>query len=169
MRKSGLAACAVLGAVAFATAGTALAQPAPPPGTTPAAARPARVPPYGPIITLEQAKKAAGAAEAEARRRNAAISIAIAGPTGEIVFFEHMDGAVYATDDLSKLKAHDAARFRMNTANFVTMQNAGQSFPGVFVGGGGMPLVVDGKTVGAIGVSGAADDPIAQAGVDALK
>lgn len=143
--------------IALAAAATAVQAAAPPPA------------PYGPIITLEQAKKAAFAAEAEARRRNVAISIAVAGPTGEIVFYEHMDGAVYATDDLSKLKAHDAARFRMNTSNFLTLQAAGQSFPGVFVGGGGMPLVVDGKTVGAIGISGGADDPIAQAGVDALK
>lgn len=125
--------------------------------------------PYGNIITLEQAKKAAAGAEAEARKRGVAISIAVAGITGEIVFFEHMDGAVYATDDLSKLKAKDSARFRMPTSQFNVLQKAGQEFPGVFVGGGGMPLIVDGKVVGAIGISGAADDPIAQAGVDALK
>ncbi len=155
MLVSAIKTLALTAALAAATAATAA--PAPPPA------------PYGAVITLDQAKRAANAAEAEARRRGVAISIAIAGPTGEIVFFEHMDGAVYATDDLSKLKARDSARFRMPTSNFVTLQKAGQEFPGVFVGGGGMPLVVDGKTVGAIGISGAADDPIAQAGVDALK
>ena len=155
MLSSATKTLAIIGALAAATAATAAAPP-----------RPA---PYGPIITLEQAKKAAAGAEAEARKRGVAISIAVAGPTGEIVFFEHMDGAVYATDDLSKLKAKDSARFRMPTSNFLNLQKAGQEFPGVFVGGGGMPLVVDGRTVGAIGVSGAADDPIAQAGVDALN
>jgi glc operon protein GlcG len=165
-------AAATTGALALMATG-ALAQPAPPPA--PAApgggppVRAASAPPYGATITLDQAKRAAAGAEAEARRRGFNISIAIAGPTGDIVYFEHMDGALYATDDLSKLKARNSARYRWGTSNFVAMQKIGQSFPDVFVGGGGMPLVVSGRTVGAIGVSGAADDQIAQAGVDALK
>jgi uncharacterized protein GlcG (DUF336 family) len=157
--------------VMSAIAGAAAAQ-APAPAAAPPAAptvRSASAPPYGPTVTLAQAKKAADAAEAEARRRGFAISIAVAGPTGEIVFFEHMDGALYATDDLAKLKARSSARYRWPTSFFVTMEKNGQRFPDVFVGGGGMPLVVDGRTVGALGVSGAADDPIAQVGVDALK
>jgi uncharacterized protein GlcG (DUF336 family) len=153
--------------VMSAISGAAMAQaPAPPPGAT---ARTASAPPYGPTVTLAQAKRAADAAEAEARRRGFAISIAVAGPTGEIVFFEHMDGALYATDDLAKLKARSSARYRWPTSFFVTMEKNGQRFPDVFVGGGGMPLVVDGRTVGALGVSGAADDQIAQVGVDAVK
>lgn len=148
-------------AVALALGTAALAQEAPP--------RPAPVPPYGPTITLDQARRAAAGAEAEARRRKVSIAIAVAGPTGDIVYFEHMDGALYASDDLAKLKAKSAARYRWATNRFVALQKAGQSFPDVFVGGGGMPLVVDGRSVGAIGVSGAADDAIAQAGVDALK
>ena len=75
----------------------------------------------------------------------------------------------FKTDQLSKLKAQSSARYRWPTSFFVTMKKNGQDFPDVFVGGGGMPLVVGGKTVGAIGVSGAFDDAIAQAGVDALK
>ncbi|MEO6339442.1 MAG: heme-binding protein [Caulobacteraceae bacterium] len=165
------------GALALAvTAATAVfAQPAAPPPapvTAPPAGAPVRpvsAPPYGPTITLEQAKRAAAGAEAEARKRGFNISIAIAGPTGDVVFFEHMDGALYATDDLSKLKARNSARYRWGTSGFIAMQKLGQNFPDVFVGGGGMPLVVGGRTVGAIGVSGAFDDPIAQAGVDALK
>jgi uncharacterized protein GlcG (DUF336 family) len=125
---------------------------------------------YGPAITLDQAKKAAAAAEAEARREGVRLSIAIAGPTGELVYFEHMDGALYASDDLAKLKANNSARYRWATSHFAEMlKNPGQAFPDVFVGDGGMPLLVNGKVVGAIGVSGANDAVIAQAAVDALK
>ena len=124
---------------------------------------------YDVPISLDQAKRAAGAAEAEARRRELNLVIAIAGPTGEIVYFEHMDGALYASDDLAKIKAHDSARYRWPTRHFTEMQKAGQSFPDVFVGEGGLPLTVGGRVVGAIGVSGGADDMVAQAGVDALK
>ena len=162
------AAAGILALLAGAGAMAQGAQPAPTAVGGPPV-RQATAPPYGGTITLDQAKRAAAGAEAEARRRNVNIAIAVAGPTGEIVFFEHMDGALYATDDLSKLKARSSARYRWPTSFFVTMQKNGQNFPDVFVGGGGMPLVVEGKTVGAIGVSGAADDPIAQAGVDALK
>ena len=161
MRVITIAAAAVAALSILSVQSPALAQPA--------AAAPPRPAPYGAVITREQAMRAAAAAAAEARRRNVSVAIAVAGPTGDIVFFEHMDGAVYATDDLAPLKARNAARYRMPTSNFVTMQKNGQSFPDVFVGAGGMPLVVDGKTVGAIAVSGGADDPVAQAGVDALK
>jgi|GEM_PF-803348 len=163
---------AIAAAGAGLAASVALAQapaaPTPPPGP-PAGARQATAPGYGPFVTLDQAKRAAAGAEAEAKKRNVSISIAVSAPTGDIVYFEHMDGALYATDELAKLKAASSARYRWPTSFFATMKKNGQDFPNVFVGGGGMPLVVAGKTVGAIGVSGAFDDQIAQAGVDALK
>ena len=131
-------------AAAWALATAALAQPAaaPPAGGAAAVVRQATAPGYGPFVTLEQAKRAAAGAEAEARKRNVAISIAVAAPTGDIVYFEHMDNALYATDQLSKLKAQSSARYRWPTSFFATMKKNGQDFPDVFVGGGGMPLVV---------------------------
>lgn len=159
---SALAICAV-----FLLGGHAPAQqsaPTPPlPPTTP----------YGPPITLDQAKKAADAAEAEAKKRNNFVAIAIVEPSGDLVYFRRMDGTQYASAKIAQSKAFSAAIFRRATKGFRERLAQGDLSPMALVGAvasdGGVPIGVNGKIVGAIGISGGADDAIAQAGADALK
>jgi glc operon protein GlcG len=128
---------------------------------------------YGPAITLEQAKKAADAAAAEARKRNMSMAIAIVEPTGELVYFQKMDDTQYASIKIAQDKAISAAIFRRSTKDFFDRVAKGDLSPMALsravASAGGVPIVVNGKIIGAIGVSGGADDPISQAGADALK
>ena len=128
---------------------------------------------YGPAITLEQAKKAADAAEAEAKKRSMKMAIAIVEPTGELVYFRKMDDTQYASIKIAQEKAVSAAIFRRSTKDFFDRVAKGDLSPMALSRGvasaGGVPIVVNGKIIGAIGTSGGADDPIAQAGADALK
>lgn len=129
--------------------------------------------PYGTPITLEQAKKAADAAEADAKKRNQMMAIAIVEPTGDLVYFLRMDGTQYASPKIAQEKAASAAIFRRSTKTFRERVAQGDLSPmslaGAVASDGGIPIVVGGKIIGAIGVSGGADDPVAQAGADALK
>ena len=147
---------------------------APAPAQQPAAAPP--IPPpftYGAPITLDQAKKAAAGAEAEAKKRNQNMAIAVVEPTGDLVYFQKMDGAQYAAIKISQAKAVSAATFGRSTKIFrervASHDLSPMALAGAVASDGGVPIVVDGKTIGAIGVSGGSDDPIAQAGADALK
>ena len=131
--------------------------------------------PYGVPISLEQAKHVADAAEAEARRNGWPMAIAIAEPSGALVYFAKMDGVQYASIALAKLKAETAAQYKRPTKMFNEALGNGHlmflTFPDLCAAPGGLPLVVDGKLIGAIGVSGGAghqDDIVAQAGVGAL-
>ena len=132
--------------------------------------------PYGSPIALEQARSVLAAAEAEARRRNWKYAIAIVDCSGELVSFDKMDGTQLASVRIAEAKARAAAQFRRPTRTFQDAVNGGQaaslSLPGVVAAEGGVPLVVDGKLIGAIGTSGGAapqDGVVAQAGVDKLK
>src|SRR5262245_60265455 len=132
--------------------------------------------PHGMPITLELAKRIADAAEAEARRNGWPMAIAIAEPTGALVYFAKMDNVQYASIELAKVKAETAAKYRRPTKMFTEALANGHlmflTFPGLCAAPGGLPLVADGKLVGAIGVSGGAghqDDIVAKAGVDAFK
>lgn len=128
---------------------------------------------YGVPITLEQAKKAADAAMAEATKRNMKMAIAIVEPAGELVYFQKMDGTQYASIQIAQDKAKSAALFRRSTKDFFDRIAKGDMSPfalrGAVPSAGGIPIVVDGKIIGAIGTSGGADDPVSQAGADALK
>ena len=128
---------------------------------------------YGAPITLEQAKKAADGAEAEAKKRNMKMVIAIVEPSGDLVYFRKMDGAQYASIKIAQAKAISAAIFGRPTRVFRERIAKGDLSPMALVGAvasdGGVPIVVNGKTIGAIGTSGGADDAISQAGADALK
>jgi glc operon protein GlcG len=128
---------------------------------------------YGTPITLEQAKKVADAAEAEARKRNMNMAIAVVEPSGDLVYFRRMDGAQYAAIKVAEDKAISAAIFRRSTKEFLDRVLKGDVSPlslrGAVASAGGIPILVNGKIIGAIGVSGGADDPIAQAGADAVK
>jgi len=129
--------------------------------------------PYGTPITLEQAKKVADAAEAEARKRKMDMAIAVVEPSGDLVYFRRMDGAQYAAIKVAQDKAISAAIFRRSSKDFLDRVLKGDVSPlslrVAVASAGGIPILVNGKIVGAIGVSGGADDPIAQAGADAVK
>ena len=144
---------------------TAAARPAPPPA-----------PPFGMPITYEQAMKAAEAAMAKAKGIGVPNAVAVVEPSGDLDYFAKMTGAPYSAIQLAQQKAAAAARYRRPTKAFFDGIEGGHpfflTFPGVVGAPGGVPLVVDGKLVGAIGVSGGngeQDIEVSGAGVDALK
>ena len=139
---------------------------------------PAPIPQYGPQITLDQAKRAAGAADAEARKNSWPMVIAIVDNAGQLVLFQRGDNAQTASVQVAQDKAISSAIYRRPTKvmqDAVAGGGAGIRFlnlRGASTVEGGLPLYVDGKIVGAIGVSGMASDQdgvVAKAGVDALK
>jgi glc operon protein GlcG len=164
----------MIGAAVLAAAPAAWAEQASP---APGSASPP--PEYGPPISTAQAKAAAAAAFAEAQKNNWQIAVAIAGPDGNVVYFEKMDGTQNASFMLSAAKARTSALFRSSTKVFVDHFTAGNvafmTFPDAArptASEGGLPIVVDGKIIGAIGVSGATgqqNGAAAAAGVGAVK
>lgn len=140
-------------------------QPAPPPA-----------PPYGVPVTLDQAIKAAAAAMAKAQGIAVPNAVAVVEPSGDLVYFAKMSGAPYSAVQLAQQKAVASARYRRPTKAFYDGIEGGHpfflTFPNVAGAPGGAPLVVDGKIIGAIGVSGGNGDQdmlVSGAGVDALK
>lgn len=133
---------------------------------------------YGPSITLEQAKRAAAPAIAEARKNNWTMAIAIVDPAGDLVYFEKMDDTQVASTVIAVDKARSAARLKRPTK---ALQDALTATPdgirllaltGAVPVDGGLPIVVGGKIIGAIGASGgtsAQDGQVAAAGAAALK
>jgi glc operon protein GlcG len=154
-----LAACAVA-----AISSQALAQ-APAPATAPAAV-PEKMPfdiPYGLSIGLEHARQLVAAAEAEAKKHNWKMNIAIVDTNGEPVLFERMEGAQIASGSISIGKARTAARFRRETRLFFNAYESGHTYvatldPTLIASPGGFPLVENGKLIGAIGCSGGTGD-----------
>jgi glc operon protein GlcG len=133
---------------------------------------------YGSPISLDNAKKAAAAASAEARKNNWTMAIAVVDPSGTLVYYEKMDNTQTGSAKVAVDKARSAALFKRPTKVFqdrLTSGNAGLPILGVEGAvpvEGGIPLVIDGHVVGAIGVSGDSSDHdglCAQAGVDSLK
>ena len=146
-------------------------QPAAP--IAPAAAPP---PAYGAPITIEQAMKAGAAAREEAKKNNFNMAIAVVDPSGDLVYFEKIDGTQYASGKIAQDKATAAAIFRRSTKTFADRVAANDwgllTIRGVVASDGGVPIVVGGKIIGAIGVSGgssAQDGQVSQAGANALK
>ena len=143
-------------------------QPPPPP-----------LPDYGPTITLEQAQKVVNAALAEAKKGAFPMAITVVGPSGDLVYFVRMDDTQYASLAISEHKARVAATYKRPTKAFEERVAAGGigvtvlTLDGVIASAGGIPLMSNGKIIGAIGVSGspsgAIDSVMAQAGADALK
>src|SRR6516225_10373299 len=136
-------------------------------------------PPYGEPINLETAKKVVAAAVAETTKRNwNAFCVSIVSPSGDLVYFEKQDNCQYASIGISQHKARTAARYRRPTLVFETLIGKGPYFAylttldDVIASRGGNPLVVDGKVIGAIGVSGATgsqDNVVSLAGLAALR
>ena len=133
---------------------------------------------YGPPITLDQAKKAMAAAEAKAMQNNWNVAISIVDSGGHAVMLHRLDGTQLASIGIAEGKARTAIEFRRPTKaleDVIAGGGAGLRYftvRGVMLIEGGIPIVVDGKIVGGIGVSGvdAKDDSkIAQAGADAIK
>lgn len=164
-------------ACAAALASPALAQPAAPAAAPAAPALPPPAPPapYGMPIGYGDAKVVLDAALAEARRNGWMLAIAIVEPSGELVAFARDDGAGYAATGVAQDKAVTAARFARETRAFTEGFNNGRLWPLVVDRmvpiDGGVPIVVDGRTIGAIGVSGASaaqDGQVARVGAAAL-
>jgi glc operon protein GlcG len=159
-----LAACAVV-----AISSQALAQapaPATPPAQPPSGGTPEGIAfdiPYGMSIGLDKAKQLVAAAEAEAKKHNWKMNIAVVDTNGEPVMFERMEGAQIASGTISINKARTSARFRRETRLFYNAYETGHSYPGTLdptltASPGGFPLVEGGKLIGAIGCSGGTGD-----------
>jgi glc operon protein GlcG len=125
-------------------------------------------PAIGTSINLETAKKAVAAAEAEARKNNWWMAIAVVDTAGKLVAFERMDNTQMGSIDIALGKATTANNLKRPTKalqDLIAQGGAGVRFlavPGVLPIEGGIPIVADGKIIGAIGVSGAASDQDAQ-------
>jgi glc operon protein GlcG len=133
---------------------------------------------YGPSITADTAKTLAAPALAEAKKNNWTMAVAIVDTHGELVYFERMDEVQMGSVDIAIAKARSAARFKRATKVFQEGLAAGGDglrllgLQGAVPVEGGIPLVVAGKIVGAIGASGGTsqqDGVVAAAGVAALK
>ena len=132
--------------------------------------------PYGGPLALDTAKKAAAPALAEAAANNWAMAVAVVDGAGDLVYFEKMDATQAGSVTIAIDKARSAARFKRPTKAFQEMLATGGDGLRVFgLNGavpveGGVPIVIDGKIVGAIGVSGgtsAQDGQCARAGAAA--
>jgi uncharacterized protein GlcG (DUF336 family) len=133
---------------------------------------------YGAPIPLAEAKRILAAAQAEATKNKWNVAIAIVDNGGHLVAFERMDTTQFGSIDVAQEKARTAVAFRRPSKAFQDTVAAGGEglrtlrLPGATPIEGGLPLVVGGKIVGAIGVSGvmsSQDGQIAAAGVAAVK
>jgi uncharacterized protein GlcG (DUF336 family) len=134
--------------------------------------------PYGFPITTAAAKTAAAGAIAEAQRNGWTMAIAIVDPGGHLVYFEKMQDTQTGSVDLAIEKATTSALFRRPTKVFQDAVAAGGAnlrvlrLTGTIPNEGGIPIIVDSKLIGAIGVSGGSgeqDSQVARAGAAAVK
>ncbi len=145
--------------------------------STPAAAQTPPPTPavYGAPITVEQALIVVQRGLEEGARRGLPLAIAVVEPSGELVAFARMDGVPYGSIPLAQDKARTSARFRTTTVSREEQVNNGRyalltadDFVAI---GGGEPIVVDGRVIGAVGVSGgtSAEDAVVAAGIAAPR
>ena len=134
--------------------------------------------PYGPPITADAAKKAAAAALAEARKNNWLMVVAVVDPSGNLVYYEKMDNVQMGSARVAINKARSAALYKRPTKLLQdNLASGGAGLRVLALEGaepveGGVPLLVDGKIIGAIGLSGDLsehDGQCAAAGAAALK
>lgn len=129
-----------------------------------------------PFLTLDDVKKIAAAAEAEANKNNWAVAIAIADEGGHLLWFQRIDGTAPISSTIAPAKARSAALGRRESKVYEEVINNGRysflSVPGDYAFlEGGVPVIVDGHCIGAVGVSGVKsteDAQIAKAGIAAL-
>ncbi len=163
-----LAACAAVLVSTSTQAQTPTPAPAPAAAPAPPSAggTPEAVPfdiPYGQSIGLERAKEVMAAAEAEAKKRNWKMNIAVVDTNGELVQFERMEGAQIGSGSISIGKARTAARFRRESRAFYNAFETGHGYvatldPTLVASPGGFPLIEGGKLIGAVGCSGGTGD-----------
>ncbi|HJV49889.1 MAG TPA: heme-binding protein [Noviherbaspirillum sp.] len=128
------------------------------------------------VLTLDEVKKIAAAAEAEARANNWAVTISVVDDGGYLLWLQRMDGVALVSVEMAQAKARTAALGRRETKIYEDMINNGRfsflsapALEGMIEGG--VPIMVNGQCLGAVGVSGvrsAEDVQIARAGVAAL-
>ena len=133
---------------------------------------------YGPPISLDNARKAAAPALAEARNQGWSMAVAIVDTSGTLVYFEKMDDTQNGSAQVCIAKARSAALFKRATKDFQdTLAAGGEGLRVLRLEGavpieGGLPLIIDGKIAGAIGLSGgtsAQDGQCAKAGAQAVQ
>lgn len=121
-----------------------------------------RRPDYGPAVNTATAKKIAAAVLAECQKNDWNVAVAVVDPHGSLVYFERMENTQYASNDIAIGKARSAATYRRPTRAFADVINKGgpatATLGGVFASPGGLPIMVDGKVTGAVGVSGVTGD-----------
>jgi len=134
--------------------------------------------PYGASVTLETARKIAATAMAEANKSGFKMAIAVVDTAGDLVYFEKMDGTQVASVNIAQDKARSSVRFKRPTKamqDVLAQGGAGVRFlalQGAVPVEGGLPIVMNGQIVGAIGASGGTSDQdgqVAKAGADSVK
>jgi glc operon protein GlcG len=131
--------------------------------------------PSVPFLTLDAAKRIGAAAEAEARRNGWNVAIAVVDVGGDLVYFQRLDETQPASLEIAMRKARTSAAFKRPTKVFEDAVAGGRmallSIETIIPIEGGLPVTVNGRVIGAIGVSGVTaqqDGVIAQAGIAAL-
>ena len=134
--------------------------------------------PYGPPISVEAAKKAAAAALAEAVKNHWTMAVAVVDPSGTLVYYEKMDNTQIGSAQVSISKARSAALYKRPSKSFQDNLASGGggmrvlALEGAVPVEGGVPIIAEGKIIGAIGVSGDTSDHdgvCAQAGAATIK
>jgi glc operon protein GlcG len=127
------------------------------------------------FLDLAAIKTMVAAAEAEAKKRNVDVSICVVDDSGNLLFLEKGDGVSLNTIEFAQKKARHAALYRNPSKDGADTVKKGSvealAFPDFFPNQGGLPIQVDGRTIGGIAASGAKseiDEAIAQAAIDAL-
>ena len=132
-------------------------------------------PEYGTPVTTDQAKKIAAAVVAECMSNKWNVAVAVTDTAGNLVYFERIENTQTASFDIAIMKAKAAATYRRPTRVFAdVIAKSGpaiMTLPGVVASPGGLPLMVGGKVIGAVGVSGVTgdqDEQCAKTGLAAL-
>ena len=129
--------------------------------------------PYGPAVTLEQARGIVAAGRAEAQRQKFMMAFAVVDPSGDLVAFEKIDGTQTGSIEVAQDKARSAAAFRRPTKAFSDAVASGRvailTLKGAVAIEGGVPIVSGGRVIGALGVSGGTSEQDGQVAAVALQ
>jgi len=168
---------AAIGAAWLLVGAASAQQPAAPPNLDAVPDKMAWDTPYGPPVNAEKAQAAIAAAAAEAKKRGWAMDIAVVGGPGYLIAFLRMDNAQIASISIAEHKARAAAKYRRPTKVFEeAVQKAGLNYlltlDDIIASRGGIPLIENGRLIGAIGCSGGTgsqDEVVCQAGAATIN